>query len=153
MLLKKQGVPNFGFDYSAYWFKMEVSNKATVTEWVLQIDFAPLDQVDFYIRDSTDNWIKMTAGDLFPLSGRDVLHRHPVFPFQLRQGEAQTIYLHIKTISSVQVPAIIWDQEKFVRASYHVQILNGLFFGAMLIMVFYQLFLFLSLRKRFGKIR
>ena len=51
--LKKEGVPNFGFDYSAYWFKMEVSNKAAETAWLLEIDFAPLDQVDFYIQDST----------------------------------------------------------------------------------------------------
>ena len=67
--LKKEGVPNFGFDYSAYWFKMEVSNKATETAWLLEIDFAPLDQVDFYIQDSTDNWNKMTAGDRLPLRG------------------------------------------------------------------------------------
>src|SRR5688572_10111473 len=51
--LKKEGVPNFGFDYSAYWFKMEVSNKTSNTAWLLEIDFAPLDQVDFYIQDST----------------------------------------------------------------------------------------------------
>ena len=91
---------------------------------LLEIDFAPLDQVDFYIQDSTRTWIKMTAGDLLPLRARDVLHRHPVFSFTLSQGQTQTIYLHIKTISSVQVPAIIWNQERFSRASSHIQTLN-----------------------------
>jgi signal transduction histidine kinase len=146
--LKKEGVPNFGFDNSAYWFKMEVSNKTSNTAWLLEIDFAPLDQVDFYIQDSTSNWIQMTAGDLLPMRVRDVLHRHPAFPFNLNQGQTQTIYLHIKTISSVQVPAIIWSQERFERATYHIQIINGLFYGAMFIMVFYQLFLFFSIRDK-----
>ena len=78
---------------------------------------------------------------------RDVLHRHPVFPFNLSQGQTQTIYLHIKTISSVQVPAIIWSQEGICSSlSYHIEIINGLFYGAMFIMVFYQLFLFFSIR-------
>ena len=146
--LKKEGIPNFGFDYSEYWFKMEVSNKTADTEWLLEIDFAPLDKVDFYIQDSSSRWVHMTAGDLLPLQARDVLHRHPVFPFQISQGKTQTIYLHIKTISSVQVPAIIWNQKEFARASYHTQIINGLFYGAMFIMVFYQLFLFFSIRDK-----
>ena len=146
--LKKEGVPNFGFDYSAYWFKMEVSNKTAETAWLLEIDFAPLDRVDFYVQDSTGNWIQMTAGDLLPMRVRDVLHRHPVFSFNLSQGQTQAIYLHIKTISSVQVPAVIWSQERFARASYHIQIINGLFYGAMFIMVFYQLFLFFSIRDK-----
>ncbi|HEX6226705.1 MAG TPA: sensor histidine kinase [Chryseolinea sp.] len=143
-----QGVPNFGFDYSAYWFRIEVTNKSAETDWLLEIDFAPLDQVDFYIQDSTSRWIQMTAGDLLPLQARDVLHRHPVFPFSLGAGQSQVIYLHVKTISSVQVPAILWSQKKFAQASYHIQIINGLFYGAMFIMVLYQLFLFFSIRDK-----
>ncbi|HYI76511.1 MAG TPA: sensor histidine kinase [Chryseolinea sp.] len=146
--LKKQGIPNFGFDYSAYWFKMELINNSTETEWLLEVDFAPLDQVDFYIQDSTAKWVHMTGGDLLPLRVRDVSHRHPVFPFTLQVGQTQTVYLHIKTISSVQVPAIIWSQKEFAQASYHIQIINGLFYGAMFIMVFYQLFLFFSIRDK-----
>ncbi|HZI24623.1 MAG TPA: sensor histidine kinase [Chryseolinea sp.] len=146
--LKKQGIPNFGFDYSAYWFKLELSNNSTQTEWLLEIDFAPLDQVDFYIQDSTAKWVHMTGGDLLPLRVRDVTHRHPVFPFTLQVDQTQTVYLHIKTISSVQVPAIIWSQKEFAQASYHIQIINGLFYGAMFIMVFYQLFLFFSIRDK-----
>src|SRR5688572_32406425 len=146
--LTKEGVPNFGFDNSAYWFKMEVSNRTAEAAWLLEIDFAPLDKVDFYIQDSTSTWIHMTAGDLLPLRVRDVLHRHPVFPFKLSPGQTQTIYLHIKTISSVQVPAIFWTQKEFAQASYHIQIINGLFYGAMFIMLFYQLFLFFSIRDK-----
>jgi two-component system, sensor histidine kinase LadS len=138
-------VPNFGFDYAPYWFKLEIGNHTDYKDWLLEIDFAPLDQIDFYMQDSTV-LIHKTAGDLLPLQARDVLHRHPVFPFELKKDQTQTIYLRVKTISAVQVPAILWNQEAFEQASYHIQIFNGLFYGAMLIMILYQLFLFFSIR-------
>src|SRR5688572_25014966 len=147
-VVQNSGVPNFGFDYAAYWFRMEVENNSDVTDWLLEIDFSPLDHVDFYVQDSTEHWIQMTAGDLLPLAERDVLHRHPVFPFTISKGEKQLIYLHIKTISSVQVPAIIWSQKEFAQASYHIQILNGLFYGAIFIMILYQMFLFFAIRDK-----
>jgi signal transduction histidine kinase len=127
---------------------MEVTNASSESQWLLEIDFAPLDLVDFYIRDSSEHWIHRTAGDRLPLNVRKIPHRHPVFSFDIGQGETKTIYLHIKTISSVQVPAVVWNQEKFALASYHIQITNGLFYGAMLIMTLYQLFLFLSIRDK-----
>lgn len=146
--IQKSGTPNFGFDRRTYWFKMEVSNASSATQWLLEIDFAPLDLVDFYIRDSANQWIHRTAGDQLPLNVRNIPHRHPVFAFEIDKAETKTIYLHIKTISSVQVPAVFWSQERFALASYHIEITNGLFYGAMLIMMLYQLFLFLSIRDK-----
>lgn len=142
------GTPNFGFDRASFWFKLEVTNVSDQTHWLLEIDFAPLDLVDFYIQDSSLQWIQNTAGDRLPLKVRRIPHRHPVFAFEIDQGESRTIYLHIKTISSVQVPAVIWDQDRFALTSYHIEIINGLFYGAMLIMTLYQFFLFLSVRDR-----
>jgi two-component system, sensor histidine kinase LadS len=143
--ITRGSVPNFGFDYAPYWFKMEIGNQSHYEDWLLEIDFAPLDQVDFYMFDST-GMVHKTAGDLLPQHARDVLHRHPVFPFVLKQNQSQIIYLRVKTISAVQVPAILWNQEAFEQASYHIQIFNGLFYGAMFIMILYQLFLFFSIR-------
>ena len=143
-----KSIPNFGFDRASYWFRIDLTNHAPETERLLEIDFSPLDYVDFYVQDATGAWIHMTAGDMRPLEARDVLHRHPIFPFTLSQGETRSIYLHIKTISAVQVPVIIWNRTEFAQASYHIQLINGLFFGAMAIMALYQLFLFFSIRDR-----
>jgi hypothetical protein len=40
--IEGSGIPNFGFDRAAYWFKMEITNHAADTAWLLEIDFAPL---------------------------------------------------------------------------------------------------------------
>src|SRR6187455_762290 len=66
-----QSVPNFGFDRASYWFKIDLTNRAPETHRLLEIDFSPLDYVDFYIQDSTGAWTNMTAGDMRPLQARD----------------------------------------------------------------------------------
>ncbi|MEJ1239040.1 sensor histidine kinase [Chryseolinea sp. T2] len=143
-----ESLANFGFDRTPYWFRMQISNASSVPQWLMEINFSPLDRVDFFIQDETGAWTHKISGDTFPIEIRDELHRHPVFGFSFQQGEQRTIYLRVHTTSSVQVPIVFWTKEEFSRVSSHIQWLNGLFYGAMLLMTLYQLFLFLSVRDR-----
>ena len=147
--LNPSSSPNFGFNKYVHWFKIEIKNQANNTEWLLEIPFAPLDQVDFFIQsDSASSWIHKVSGDIYPMSEKDVHHRYSVFAFSILKGIKKTIYLRVKTVSSVQVPVIFWPRKEFLKASYKIQIINGMFYGAMLIMVLYQLFLAFSMRER-----
>ncbi|HTE32023.1 MAG TPA: sensor histidine kinase [Chryseolinea sp.] len=140
--------PNFGFDNAAYWFKLDVVNRSNSPNWLLEINFSPLDKVDFYLQDDSGNWMHEKAGDMFPIVIRDVMYRHPVFSVNIRPASSRTAYLRVETSSSVQVPAILWRPDVFSRVSSHLQFINGLFYGAMVLMTLYHLFLFFSLRDR-----
>ena len=139
---------NFGFDRAPYWFRVALSNSSSESEWLLEINFSPLDKVEFFIQDAQGNWIHKVSGDTYPIEVRDEMHRHPVFAFDIPQGEQRIVYLNVHTTSSVQVPIVFWTKERFFHASTHTQWLNGLFYGAMLLMTLYQLFLFISVRDR-----
>src|SRR5690606_363930 len=89
-----------------------------------------------------------TNGDIFPISKRDLPYRHPIFTFTIDPGQSNVLFLRVQTISSVQVPLVFWTPQTFQTASHHTQLINGLFYGAMFIMIMYQLFLFLSIRDR-----
>jgi len=140
--------PNLGFDRSAHWFRIEVTNTTAHTEWLTEVAYAPLDVIDFYVVENDSVQVHKVSGDHFPISQRDLSHRQPIFKFNLAQGETKTIYLRVQTISSVQVPVTIWNNEAFSKASYNIQIINGFFYGAVLLMILYQLFLFLSVRDK-----
>ncbi|HOX81624.1 MAG TPA: 7TM diverse intracellular signaling domain-containing protein [Chryseolinea sp.] len=140
--------PNFGFNRFVHWFKLEITNNSRNEDWLLEIPFAPLDQVDFYLQTDSDTaWIHKVSGDLFKMSGKDAHHRSPVFTFSILPDEHKTIYLRVKTVSSVQVPITIWQSNVFFQASSRIQIINGMFYGAMLIMVLYQFFLAFQTRE------
>jgi signal transduction histidine kinase len=46
------------------------------------------------------------------------------------------------------MPITLWQQSYFYSASGNIQLVNGLFYGGMLMMLLYQLFLFMSMRDR-----
>lgn len=140
-------VQNYGFDDAAHWFAFQIDNETKDEDWLLEVAFAPLDKIDFFIQGDA-GWIEKSAGDLLPMGIRDVRHPHAVFLFSLPQGYTRTIYLRVKTTSSVQVPLILWKRDAFIATSNTVNIINGLFYGAMMIMVLYQLFVFLSTHDR-----
>jgi signal transduction histidine kinase len=140
--------PNFGFDQTVYWFKIEINNQSTEPDWLLEIAYSPLDQIDFFTRSESGKIIHKVSGDMFPITIRDIPHRHPVFEFNVKPQQSKFLYLRVHTTSSVQLPLHIWHRNAFMWMSFKVQIFNGLFYGAMLIMVLYQLFLFFFVRDR-----
>lgn len=139
---------NFGFDRAPYWFRMDVNNRSSVADWLMEINFSPLDKVEFYIQGDSGQWLRKVSGDLYPITVRDEMHRHPLFNISIPPGSQRTVYLRVETSSSVQVPVFFWTKDTFAQVSSHLQLLNGLFYGAMLLMTLYQLFLFFSVRDR-----
>jgi signal transduction histidine kinase len=141
--------PGFGFDRRTHWFKMVIVNQSNQSEWNLEIPYSPLDRIDVYVyADGPSPEVHKAGGDIFPIASRDLPHRQPIFRLTLPQGETRTIYLRIHTISSVQVPVVFRTPARFQIANYHTQLINGLFYGAMFIMILYQLFLLLSIRDK-----
>ncbi len=140
--------PNLGFDRSAHWFKMDLQNKMDPSAWLMEVAYAPLDQIDFYVLEADGTVIHKTAGDHYPISYRDISHRHPIFSFDIPSGGSKTVYVRVQSISSVQVPITFWTRDAFLKTAYKVQLMNGLFYGAMLVMILYQLFLFFSIRDK-----
>jgi len=141
--------PNFGFDRSAaFWFKFDVTNQSAESKWLLEVAYSPLDKIDLFVQSDSGEVLHKVMGDVFPMSRHEIRHPQPIFAFSILPNETKTIYLRIETISSVQVPVILWQYDQFFRANAHIQIFNGLFYGAMLVMVLYQLFLFLSIRDK-----
>ncbi|HYG20734.1 MAG TPA: sensor histidine kinase [Ohtaekwangia sp.] len=140
--------PSFGFDESVYWFKLEVHNRSSIEDWLLDVTFAPLDIVELYEQDDSSQWIRHESGDHFAVTAREIEHRHPVFVCDIPANASKTYYLRIKTNSSVQLPITFWERERFFKTYFNIEVFNGLFYGAMLIMILYQLFLFFSIRDK-----
>lgn len=140
--------PNFGFDQAAHWFSFVVKNTSSDPNWLLEVPFSALDQVDLYVLYPNNKLVHKKAGDKYPISLRDVPHQHIVFRLQLPPRTAASVYLRIKSTSSLQVPVHLWHEESFFRESGNIQIINGIFYGAMLLMALYQLFLYLSTLER-----
>jgi hypothetical protein len=123
--LSPDRVPTLGFDRASHWFRLEILNQSKHKEWLLEVGYAPLDLIEcYFFNDSTGQWVVRKSGDVFPISSREIRHRHVLFPFYFNNHEAKTIYFRVKSNSSVQVPVFLWERLQFYKASYESQFRN-----------------------------
>ncbi|MCE2996038.1 MAG: 7TM diverse intracellular signaling domain-containing protein [Cyclobacteriaceae bacterium] len=145
--LHAQRAPSFGFDNATHWFKITLKNHSAIHDWLIEVAYPPLDSVDLFYQD-TAGWHHKTGGDHYPMATREIKHRHVTFSLPLSTQESVTLYLKIRSTSSMQVPITIWSKEEFGNGQYRIQFINGIFYGMMLIMIFYNLFLYFSIRDK-----
>lgn len=142
-----QSRPNLGITSDAVWVRLRLRNDSTTDEWRLALNEARLGEVALYIPSSdVTSYIEKVAGRDFPFSVRDVPHRDFVFRLDLPGGAEQTIYLRLKSASPLVFPLTLSTVEALAQKDQQALLFLGLFYGAMLIMAGYNLFLFFSLR-------
>ncbi len=140
---------NFGFTSSTYWLSMAIENRTTESEWYIQVAYPLHDSIRLYRHDpATDATPALLAelGDRQPFETRPVSYRNFVFPVELPPGGTTTLLFRFETGSAIDVPFIVQTPAEFERQALTEQILMGMYFGAMLIMLVYNLFLLAGLR-------
>jgi len=141
-------VLNFGVTSSVYWLRFSVANDAAAAKrWLLELAFPNMDYLDLYVTGVDGGFDLMRAGDMRPMSIRAFKHRNPVFPLFI--DGTVTCYLRADAGGArVVMPLTLWTPDAFASADNRKVLVNGCYFGAMLVMVVYNLFIFLSLRDR-----
>lgn len=139
------GSLNFGFGSPPVWLRMHVHLDATEPpqRWLLEVGYAGLDRVQFWLDDAPH---PLTAGDREPFSTRTIPHRNPVFPIELTPGSTHTLYLHIQSEGSFNVPLTLWSTPAFENNNYISYTMMAMYFGAILAITLYNFLLYLLLR-------
>jgi signal transduction histidine kinase len=139
---------SLGYDKGIHWYRFDVANRSSRTDWFLEIGFPLLDHIEFYSIDRQGNWSLQYSGDFYNISTRAVHHKNFVFPFYIKHDTRESFYVKVVSTSAIQVPLTIWSAEGLRDSMYSSQFANGLFYGIILIMIAYNLFLFISIRDR-----
>ncbi|MEZ5511429.1 MAG: 7TM diverse intracellular signaling domain-containing protein [Gammaproteobacteria bacterium] len=138
--------PGFGFDVAPYWFRTRIDNDSALPQHLLlEIANPLLDDVRVHVlRSDREDHTRM--GDDIPFAQRPVVHHHYVVPLILAPGEQVEILLRVQTESSMQVPLRLWEQSTFYASQHSYLVGQGLYFGVMLVMFLYNLFIFFTVR-------
>ena len=137
-----------GYDASHFWFRFTLDFSSVASQkWLLEIPFSLLDTVILYEPKKEGGFRVTETGDRKVFGDRPVPLHHFVFPLEAQTGEA-TYFLYVHTQDSVQVPVSIWPESQYLP---HYSISLGIqmaFFGAMIVMIIYNVFIYLSTRDR-----
>jgi signal transduction histidine kinase len=141
-------VPNIGFTESATWVRFDVQNESrTIDQWLLEVAFPNIHFIDLYTPlPGGEGFAVKQTGIARPPKTRDILHPHFAFNLTVPTQNQQSVYLRFKSDSSIILPITLWKPEVFFIESQWSQILYWLYFGALIGLLIYNLFLLFSLR-------
>lgn len=143
----QQTIPNMGVTTDAVWVRFRVQNHASAAnQWLLALHEERHGQIDLYLPKGDGTFLDKQTGRNLPFTSRDVPNREFVFHLDPPVGEEETVYLRLQSVSPMIIPLSVLSAGALAQRDQSDLFFYGLFYGAMLIMAGYNLFLFFSLR-------
>ena len=141
-------IPNFGFTNHAYWFRLVLENQtAKPMARVLELPRPFLDDVRLFHLLEGRMVNRYALGDEQPYAQRAVQHQNFVMPLNLEPGR-NLVVLRIASSGTVEAPLRLWQPAAFHEASARGHLMSGAVFGMLVVMIVYNLFVYLSTRDR-----
>lgn len=141
------GVFNRGFSESHWWLRMDLENQsAAALRRYVEISYSQLDYVNVYIVDAGGIISQYPMGDKLPFNARPVDSPNFVFPINWQPQQNLTLYIEVHSTGSIQVPLEMWQQEDYIVHQMHLENIQGVYWGGMLVIFLYNVLLFFALR-------
>ncbi len=139
---------SFFFTSSAYWVRFNlIKDLDNEREYLLELDNPLLSKAELYIADPSGkiehSLIKLTD----PFNSRKIAHRNFVFPVRLSRKGRYEFFMRIESDNLILLNPVLWtSRERFQGKAKNEHLLFGIFAGAIIIMVLYNLFFFISIK-------
>lgn len=130
------------------WVKIIVNNNKPVNDsWILHFNLSNVDHVDLFYQDSSGLWKYKQSGDLIPFNSREILVRTIAFQLPLHEG-LNTFFLKVKYPGAYPIPIKLMQNRRFLRENLKAEVLLGIYIGFVIVMFFYNLFIYFSTRDK-----
>ncbi len=140
---------NKSYNESSWWLKIDIDNPTTHAQSrLLEISYPVLDYIDVYVVSGGELLQQHTLGDKYPYNQRLFDHRYFIIPLEWEPRQQLTVYLKVKSSSAIQVPLTLWEERSFFSFDTTRTLLQGLFFGTMLVIAAYNLLIYSVLGER-----
>ncbi|MDH4555096.1 response regulator [Pseudomonas sp. BN417] len=144
-------VLNAGYSRSVFWLRIDLEYRPRTQGgqqiWLLELAYPPLDHLDLYLPDSQGGYqLAQRTGDALPFASRQIKQNNYLFSLGLQPNQPQRVYLRLQSEGSIQAPLTLWSPRAFVEEQPERIYVLGIIYGVLLVMLIYNLFIFLSVR-------
>ncbi|MGM0430549.1 MAG: 7TM diverse intracellular signaling domain-containing protein [Pseudomonadota bacterium] len=143
----EQSPTNFGLTSDEIWLVFNLSTPDKLSKRLfLEVGHASLDKVRFYLLKDGELVSEQGSGDLMPFSERPVSHRNHVFPLSLSESSQYLVFVSVRSEGTLSVPLTLWQGDGLWHNDHYTYTMLGLYYGLLIALLIYNLFLFFSLR-------
>lgn len=148
--LSNLAIPNIGIQKGPVWLKFEVSNISNHTDYLLTVAYPILDSISLYRFNKATGSLDLLVqtGEAFPFGSRKYKTPDFIFDINVPKDSTHTYFLKIKSIEQLIIPISISTSQILWQNIGLENTLSGIFFGIVLIMFFYNLFLYFSTKEK-----
>ncbi|MFY0640194.1 MAG: PAS domain S-box protein [Bermanella sp.] len=142
-----KGELNFGYSNSTLWVMQNIQAYRE-GDWVLQIPYPLLDYLDIYLYKEDELILSMHSGDARHFSER--LVRVPDFVLGMSNDQPTQFRMlaRIETQGTMMLPVKWWAEIEYAEHLALEQSVYGAYYGVLIIMALYHLFIFLVIREK-----
>lgn len=139
--------PNLGLSKYSIWVKFRIQNLSSSTDYLLDVAYPLLDDVEMYQIDSSEHLQRIAyLGGSQKFGKRTYQHPNYIFDLHLLPSEEKQFYLRVKSAEQIILPVSIGRPTQVWEKLTKENMLIGGYLGVVLIMAIYNLLLFLSVR-------
>ncbi len=140
-------VPNFGFTRSAYWLRLSFKNAGVYDKYRLELSWHLLDEVKFYYLNKDNSFLQVSKGNNISAESEENVSRSFLFDIPFFD-KSQTVYIQVKSDYTIQLPLKMWIIDRYLKHEKNEIYIMGGFVGILIVMILYNLFLYISIRDR-----
>ncbi len=143
----KEKAFNFGFTSSVYWFRIPVINKEKKdVAWFMEIDYPMIDFIKLYVPAEKETFTVKETGDHHPFNERDIKDKTFIFNLDAKPGRTE-YFMRIQSSGSMNFQVTAWSPTFYFNNVFSDLPLFWIYYGLMIVMVVYNLLLFLTIRE------
>ena len=149
--LHDKPVLNAGYSRSVFWLRLDLHYLPRQAEgarnWLLELAYPPLDHLELYLPEPDGRFaLAQRTGDALPFDSRQIRQNNYLFELNLQPNQNKRIYLRLESQGSIQAPLTLWAPNAYLEAQPGRIYVLGIIYGVLLVMLFYNLFIYLSVR-------
>ena len=139
---------NYGITASPHWFRVKLKYQGTheSINREFSIEFPQLAEIDFHVLNESGDHRLVRGGAMRTNESKDIKSRHFIVNLHFSAGEAQWVYFKVVSRGPLIIPAYLTKPEFQFQQQRNQLIFYGAYYGIIIAMFAYNLFLFLWMR-------
>jgi len=139
--------PSFGFERATIWLLLNITNDSNETDWILQAGRAHIDHLDLFLLDDQGRQLHhWRHGDQVSWSERPYPHSNLLFPLELETQKSYQLMIRTSSTGGIEMPMSLHTPYGFQQYDAAIQKFIGLYLGAILVTLLFNLLLFIAIR-------
>jgi two-component system, NtrC family, sensor kinase len=140
-------VPNCGVSKSTFWIMFNIKNESNDPQLLLNLSYPNLNNVELHLL-LPDTHLVTVTGKRIPISERSYHYPGYLFDLKLEKHATVKVLLKINSGGQIMAPVFVGTRTAILDTVRSENLFVGIYSGVMLIMFFYNIFIYFTVRDK-----